>query len=104
MKCVPFLAACNIIIRIKRYVKNFNDNRTKVTCNEIVSELDVPVERKIVDKWLLKQDYKNVIRYTLISKLLMAYLKKINKKQKIKLQTVFDCNIVMFLSHKRSNL
>lgn len=47
-------------LRIKRYVKVCNDSGMKVTCNKIVSSLDLDVGRRNVNKWLLKREYKCV--------------------------------------------
>ena len=43
---------------IKRYVKKCNEMGKKVMCEKIIKELHVDVLRKMINNWLLRQDYK----------------------------------------------
>lgn len=68
-------------MRIKKYVKKCNDDGIKVTCNNIVSTLDLPVGRKNINNWLLNHEYQNV-----------------NVAQKISLTKIHKQNRIAFVS------
>ena len=45
-------------LRIKRYIRNSNENGSKVNCNSIIKNCEIDVKRRTVNNFLLKNDFK----------------------------------------------
>ena len=43
--------------RITKYINDANKRECKVNCNKIIKDLDLKVERRTLNNWLLRKDY-----------------------------------------------
>lgn len=47
-----------LALSIKRYVSKANNDGKKVDCKQIIENTGIPISRRAMNSWLLKQDYK----------------------------------------------
>lgn len=47
-----------ISLKLKRFIANENNTGHKVTCNKIIAQNNLPVCRRTVNNWLLKNEFR----------------------------------------------
>lgn len=45
-------------LKLKRYIANENNSGFKLTCRKIIEDLDLPVSRRTMNNWLLRNKYE----------------------------------------------